>query len=515
MKQKILMIGILLGAVIALPAIFWISDYLMEDTVENSREVANPVELSSSQEGGDRAGQEGENVQEQPVQASQDEVPFVDMVSYEVLFDNSKLHQIKLVVTEEEWDGLSGDMLDYASKDGSMRTGNYRKADLIYTDENGEVMLGEVGFRTKGNTSRTLPEDENGLHRFHFKLKFNETFAMTEGTSEFEARDNRTFGGLEELNFKANNGSDSSYIREIFSYDLLNAFGVITARASMAELTIIIDGVEQDYGIVTYTEPVDKDFLTKRFGKEYNDGNLYKCLWQNYGPATLMPLERVSAVGIKDWEKNYRPAYDLKTNKKEKNFDDLKDFIEQINALEGEEFKAYLDSHMEVDRFIKAQALDVLLGHIDGYRSMGNNYYLYFHENGKAEWIPYDYDNILGAGWDGAPNWSYEGIATADIYEWKNLNAVMYDPDTTHPLTDKLLQEEEYRSKYEEYLLTLINPDNNYFTYDRFLALYEQLYALYGDKVDNVMYEGDTWSLSNEEWYFHTKIRSVSEQLER
>lgn len=434
-------------------------------------------------------------------------------VSYDTLFDNTVLHHFKIVISQEEWDGLSEDMLDMQDVDDRMRTGNYRKADLYYKDMNGDVILGEVGVRTKGNTSRVLPETSEGLHRFNFKLKFDEVFDLVEGSDEYETRMNRMLGEVTELNFKANDGADSTNIREIYSYELINKYEIYAPKASLATLTIVIEGVEHNFGIVKFIESVDKNFLTKRFGKENNDGNLYKCLWQNYGPASLMPVTREISIGLKEWSENYRPTYDLKTNKTENNYKDLLEFINNINTLENGEFKNYIKEHFAVDRFIKSQALDVLLGNIDGYRSMGNNYYLYFNEDGIIEWIPFDYDNILGAGWDGEPYWSYEGIATADIYKWNNLNASMYDPNTTHPLIDKILAIDEYRKEYEDCLNFLIDQENGYFSYESFLELYHQLYDLYGSSVDNEMQEGNRWELSNEEWYFKTKIDSVSKQL--
>ncbi len=433
--------------------------------------------------------------------------------TYKDLFDNTLLHKFKIVITKGEWDGLSEDMLDIKSVDNSMRTGNYRKADLYYSDGNNEVILGEIGVRTKGNTSRVLPETEEGLHRFNFKLKFDETFDIDENSPQYDQRKDREMADVSELNFKAHTGTDPSNIREVFSYEVMNAFGITAPKASLAVLTIVIDGVEHDFGVVRYMEEVDKGFFTKRLGKDNNDGNLYKCLWQNYGPASLMPITDSKAIGIKEWEENYRPTYDRKTNEGEDNFEDLKDFIKQINELDGEEFAAYLEEHFNIDQFLRVQAMDVMLGHIDGYRSMGNNYYLYFDEKGTVEWIPFDYDNILAGGWDGDPHWSYEGIATADIMEWKNMNNELYHKETTHPLIDKLLEIDKYREIYLNYLSELSNAENNYFAYDRYLELYHQLYDIYGDEVDNEMQEGNVWELTKEEWYFSTKVKSVKEQL--
>jgi len=434
---------------------------------------------------------------------------------FDTLFDNSKLHQFKIVMSQEEWDGLSSDMLDYEAVNNNMRTGNYRKADLYYSDENGDVKIDEVGVRSKGNTTRKLPETSTGLHRFNFKLKFNETFDMLEDTADYYERDHRNFAGLSTLNFKAHDGTDTSNIREVFCYDLLKDFVMVSSKASLATLIFVVDGVEHDYGVVRYIEPVDKDFLTKRFGGKKDDGNLYKCLWQSYGPATLMPITREESIGIKDWVKNYHPTYDLKTNQEEKNFQDLKDFINNINTLNDDELKAYLEDNFEVDHFIRYEALNIVLGGLDDYWCMGNNYYMYFNEDGKIEWIPFDYDNTLAAGWSGEPNWSYEGIAKADIYKWKNLNAAMFDAHTTHPLINKILEIDEYKKKYEEYLKILTDAENNYFTYSRFLDLYNELFDLYGGSVENEMHEGDEWKLRNEKWFFETKIASVKEQLSK
>lgn len=499
---KKLLLGLLL--VVLVGSIF-LMNYLVLNSKKNEEDTAATSQVTDTGVAADMDEMSGKLILTEDTS--------YQSVTYETLFDNSRLHRFKIVISQTEWDGLSEDLIEMQPVDSYMRTSDYRKADLYYMDENSEVMITEVGIRTKGNTSRVFPEDENGLHRFNFKIKFNETFDRKENTAAYDYLDNREFAGMEELNFKANNGSDPTNIRELFSYELISDFGVNAPKASLAVLTIVVEGVEHDYGVVKYIEPVDKKFLTKRYGKSNNDGNLYKCLWQNYGPASLMPLTRRSAIGIKDSAKNYRPTYDLKTNKKEANYQDMLDFISQLNSLEGEGFKSYIETHFSVDAFLRSQALDVLLGNIDGYRSMGNNYYLYFDEEGIAKWIPYDYDNILGAGWDGDPNWSYEGIATADIYEWKNLNARMYDPDTTHPLFDKIININEYQQKYEEYLAELINPKKDYFSYDRFMRMYNRLYALYGSYVDNEAKEGNLWELSNEEWYFNTKIRSVSRQL--
>ncbi|MDY6861822.1 MAG: CotH kinase family protein, partial [Thermodesulfobacteriota bacterium] len=257
---------------------------------------------------------------------------------YEALFTHGNLHEIEIIITKEEWNGLIQDMKDYAEDDwnGLMRTGNYRKADLIYKGPAGDTIIEDVGFRTKGNVSRVIPQDDNGnFHRSHFKVKFDKTFDIQKGTDEYEERKERRFCELKSLNLRWHmSGSpkmgmgideDTSQIRELYCYDLLNKAGIYTSKTGSARLAINIDGEKHYFGIYTIMEPVDKLFLTKRFGTKKNDGNLYKCLLGDSGPASLEPTgdhvnfffreERI--IGVEDWESHYRPTYDLKTNEDE------------------------------------------------------------------------------------------------------------------------------------------------------------------------------------------------------
>jgi len=98
---------------------------------------------------------------------------------YELLFTHGILHEIEIVMTQEEWDGLIQDMKDYARTDLFRQglTGNYREATFIYKGPAGDAIIEEVGFRTKGHYTRPIPEDELGFfHRAYFRIRFNEVF---------------------------------------------------------------------------------------------------------------------------------------------------------------------------------------------------------------------------------------------------------------------------------------------------------------------------------------------------
>ncbi|MDF2819747.1 MAG: hypothetical protein K0R15_188 [Clostridiales bacterium] len=433
---------------------------------------------------------------------------------FEHLFDHNNFREFKIVISQEEWDGMSQDMEDYFRIDQSMRVGTYRKADIYYTDNYGESVIKDVGIHTKGNTTRVVPETNGKINRFNFKLKFDETFSEIEGTDTYINLNNREFADLSELNFKFNNGSDQSLIHEIFAYDLFNSAGVNTVKASLATVIVVIDGKEYDYGVYTIIEPIDKKFLKKRYGKDRDEGNLYKCLWQNYGPASLERIRDKSAVGIKNWKYNYRPAYDLKTNKNKADHQVLYDFIDNINLLEGDLFKDYIEENFDVDMFLRYLAMGILVGGPDDYRAMGNNYYLYFNNDGKIALLPYDYDNSFGAGWGGEPATNYVGLLNADIYKYISIDSVLSKGKVRKPLVDKILEIDAYREKYEDYLEILVDSSNNYFTYSKFEETFNRLNRVYGEHTSNYFNTSLKMKLSTENQYFKKKIASVTSQLE-
>jgi len=474
---------------------------------------------------------------------------------YELLFTHGMLHEIEIVITQEQWDAHIKDMRDYASTEYRHvgLTGRYRKATFIYKGPAGDTTIEEIGFRTKGHWTRPIPEDYSGnFHRAHFKVKFNKRFEQEEGTAEYEERRDRRFCRLRALVFRLNlqeTNWDTSQIRELYCYDLVNRAGVYTSKTGSATLTITIDGTKHYFGVYTLIEPIDKSFLTKRYGTNGNNGNLYKCLWGDSGPASLQPVDEVRIpnpisqesriIGVKDWRTHYRPTYDLQTNEDQADHTELLSFIDNLNTLSGAELKDYLDANFEIDRFLRYQAMNMLIGRWDDYWAMGNNYCLYFNNDGKIEFIPSDYDMALGGGYQ------LFDVASAGIYEWGNRTKQFlseafpelpeswldaYYDDYHSPLVEKIFEIDEYRATYERYLQDFITPSNKLFVYSDYEQKYELLHSLYSPHLDNDMDEGEemtndysaTKSLfrgakftnhGGVREYFHNKTKSIIDQL--
>ena len=452
--------------------------------------------------------------------------PLADSTLYDELFDDALPHEFVIELSQEEWEGVTQDMLEYAEAhpvtpyyDGDgrpYRTDNFREANLIYRRPDGtEIKLTQVGFRSRGNESRRLPVKDGKFYKSHFKVKFNETFGLAKDDPAREHLRQRRFAGMKALNFKWSRHNDwdpyanLSKINELFSYALLRRIGVSTPRMSMATLQLRIEGTEVNYGLYGIIEPVDDEFLERRYASAA--GDLYKCLYLGAGPHLTEESLSGDHVGIKDPDRNYRPIYDLKTNERESDHSALREFVRGINALEGQPFVDYVEAGFEVDRFIRYLAMGIYINNLDDYRFLANNYYLYFEPAGKTDFIPYDFDISLGTGWHG--EMGYDEFINQDVFHTKSVPTLWHD-DSARPLVDKILSVEEYRARYVQYLKDYIKPENRLFLYSEYRAKYEQVHALYGNETANDTADPDPMGLAGyEKKYFCDKTKSVLDQL--
>ena len=410
--------------------------------------------------------------------------------TFDRLFNDEVSKDLIIKVSIFNWNQLDQTMIDYANRhNGDLRADVYVPADVLFVDSDGEVLIEYAGLRTRGNLSRVRIQDERGMPNMsHFKLSFKETFNLSPTHADYDALRNRRVFELEEIDLKYNRNHDLTYLNEKFSLDLFNRYDVMAQRTTLVNLYVEIGDTRQFYGVYTAFEPYDIEFLQRRFTGVEADGDLYKCLWQQYGPASLSTGYQAAAIGIRDVSNNYRPAYDLKTNKDTSSHSDLIAFIAAINTLEGEDLIRFMDDHFEIDMFLRLLAVVVLLGNPDDYRANANNYYLY-HNQVTNTWMmfPYDYDHSLGQGWEGAPVFSNYSIG-ADIYAWGRMTSHLLGVDhVSHPLVDKILAIPAYQLVYEHHLEALIDEDNGLFTYQAFLSAYLQQQALYDDGLEDAL----------------------------
>jgi len=366
------------------------------------------------------------------------------------LYDIDAIPEILITVTEENWNTF------LANFDNNPHNGLYVPAAFSFTKNGVTYTRDSVGLRPRGNTSRRRAEGDNGQmhqtenanwHHTHFGLKFTK---FTTG---------ERFFGSDRLVLKFFN-HDPSYCREVFCYDLFRRFGVWSApHASYCRLSIQVEGDQKPVymGVYAMIEGVRKGWIDERMKKGHlpdKDGNLWKAAYNANGMADLSDFSSsgTSKMGIADETHAY--AYALKTNKTNlvTAKQELYDFMEQMRPLASGSaaLKTYLDTHMDVDLFLRFLAVNVAVGMWDDYWVNANNYYFYFDSNHRFYFIPYDYDNTLGT--TQAIN-ALSNAGTQDPLHWGSR-------DGDRLLVRKVLSISEYETRYKNYLKSIVSSSD-------------------------------------------------------
>lgn len=398
-------------------------------------------------------------------------------------FETHQLHEIRFSLTQEEWNAITNDLWQ-SSRDWPKGRGGLRyEAEILRLCDFENLSDGSsfqsAGLRVRGNTSRYLPVDfEGNYHWVHWKIDFNEEFERDEsiyGSPLILPLEKATdeLYQCKALNFRYPR-DDSTFVREAYCFWLFERLGVLVPKVTFAHLNIQIGESEAlDWGIYEIYEPIDKEFIRRRFSK---NGFLFKCLNQDTRATLRLEDLDETAIGMEKtapeaaYEMSYfvpyHPAYDLKT-KRGKLLEGaalLSDFISNINLLSGKEFETYLEKNFQTTEFLTVMAVDALVGQTDGYWNNGNNYYLFLNpENDKWTFIPYDYDMTFHYGENRSfSSWGEIGI-----------------------LATKMLKRKTYMEEYQSIVSNLIS-EGGLFTPEQIESDFKSLQAVFSEKANAV-----------------------------
>ena len=395
----------------------------------------------------------------------------------DAIFNPDELGKIILVVDRSEWNKH----LDYCDLELHHEENVVAKG-FYFAKDNNEWFFKDIGFRIRGNTSRIRPQDFIGKYvPAHFALDFEEWLTKEDDADKKEKKLAGAAKGLILKRFK----DDPTYSREIYGYNMFRQNGIwIAPRAAYTRLIIQIqeaDGSYEtiNYGVYAMIEEVKKQFLKERTTPESggnltsNKGNLWKLSWpSDFKNIDANSIGEESSKKITDANGNVTGIkvqsfpYDFKSGGLfEEAKTQLIDFINELNALpnckDGNNdeadiatIKDFYTNKMDGDLFLRTYAVNVILGMWDDYWMNSNNFYFYFDESGKAYFIPFDYDNILGV------NGLNTDIAKHSPIAWGNLD------DGNRPLIQKILQVPEYMQAYKVYLDEFSNEES-YFDDDK------------------------------------------------
>ena len=284
---------------------------------------------------------------------------------------------------------------------------NYIPAAISITTTDGTTLLDSVGIRLKGNSSMMHPGNKKP-----FKVDFNRFIP------------GQSYDLLKKLNF--NNGfKDPTFVREKIFYDVCEAAGILSPRATFAEVTF--NGTP--WGFYTVVEQIDDQFLDRSIGDDA--GHLFKA-GSNFGGGD----GEASLAYLGTEQSMYEDAYELKQNVSD-DWSDLIDLISFINNTSDQDFETQLGDHLDLSPYLQSAALDNLFSNLDTYTLSARNYYLYHNmAMNRWQWIKWDSNETFGSYAFGVPG----DMAELDLdFDGGNEN---------RPLLERIMESDALREAY-------------------------------------------------------------------
>jgi spore coat protein H len=223
---------------------------------------------------------------------------------------------------------------------------------------------------------RCVLEEEGGetLRSVAVKLKgaagsfreFDDRPALTLNVGKF-AR-GQSFHGLEKFHLN-NSVQDESLALEWLAAGICRDAGVPAARTAHARVWIN----DRDLGVYVLKEGFDEAFVGRHFAAAH--GNLYDG---GFTQDIDGDLEKDCGDGPDDGS-------------------DLAGLVEACRESDPGRRREAIAARLDVDRFLSFMAVEMMLGHWDGYAQAANNYRLYFDPaDGRAHFLVHGMDQILG-----------------------------------------------------------------------------------------------------------------------
>jgi len=272
------------------------------------------------------------------------------------LFDNSKIHEIKIVSLKENLrDTLEANyVLSFGMNQMRTREIPYASVKLIVDGTN----LDSLGIRYKGFNS--------WWHSVKKPIKIDIN----------EYKSDQQYDGLKKFNLH-NGSGDPSFIRENINYKILQLLGIKAPRTAFAKVFI-----DNSYiGLYRIVEQIDNTFLDGNFGN--HDGNLYKQ--EGKGTAGF------SLTWLGNKKEAYYASISPENHENKNDWSDFIHFLDVLNNTPDNQFREAILPIFDVEEYLQILAFDIAVNNLDFYGNSGRNYYLYSH-NGKFHWIPWDYN---------------------------------------------------------------------------------------------------------------------------
>ncbi|MBS0266994.1 MAG: CotH kinase family protein [Planctomycetes bacterium] len=218
--------------------------------------------------------------------------------------------------------------------------------------ENGGKKYENVALKLKGSAGSYRPVDDRP--------------ALTINVDKYQK--DQTFHGLSKFHLN-NSVQDDTYINEWLAEELFREAGVPATRVTHARVWLN----DRDLGFYVLKSSFDKSFLKRHFG--HSKGSLYEG-----GFVQDIDVDLQKEVG--------------------ENKDDRADLKDLLGACREQDVSARwkrLEQLLDIERFISFMAMEMMIGHWDGYTLNHNNYRLFFDaRTGQANFLPHGTDQLFG-----------------------------------------------------------------------------------------------------------------------
>ncbi len=181
--------------------------------------------------------------------------------------------------------------------------------------------------------------------------------------------DDQFLGGVLKRLTLNNAQQDPSMINTCLSYHLFANAGLPAPRCNFA--TVRVNG--EDLGLYVQVESIKTSFLERNFTDP--TGNLYEGT-------------------ISDFRPQWRGTFEKKTNEDQRNWSDIDTVVDALQDPSPAGLEA-LSEIIDIDRFYTFWALEVLVGHWDGYAGNRNNFYFYREPNSRFIFVPWGTDQVF------------------------------------------------------------------------------------------------------------------------
>lgn len=417
--------------------------------------------------------------EEEPIKVDE-EVVLSDSEDYKKFWNTSTSLSFQIEMSQDAADFINSYQ---GNHDDSTYHDYYVPCTFTLTMDGVTTTFEEVGIRQKGNMSRRQHLIDNNFSLsslVHYKFSFKETFDGDEYTSisqlnpfkktwedsnERKARKNRTLFDMEKIDIKWNRNNDETKAKQSYALRMFRDAGVMAGHSTVANTSFKITGKSAINTTYEVLECIDSVFIKRHFNAEHADGDLYKCTYTNKGPANFNSSYEVgNQIGVENNTTGYRPVYDLKTNKKKNTtHTTLLNLFNVINSTaSASDWKINAEQLIDMNSFLKYEAVAYLCGNFDDMRNNANNYYLYITSgNTKAYFIPYDFDRCFGMGCEGRKDYmtdfSPESTKMQCNGDYQSINLFWRTVCTSTSSHTNIKQVEEYRALYQKNIEDLLN----------------------------------------------------------